>query len=191
MSRALADALPHLVEGYQDEYGPIDHEIYAEAASLWPTLYHYARKMTADETQAWNLLVKTVARVSQRRTECGEIVNLRAYVITVFRRLAVDEMKLARRMNLCALDLHSGATVEQELDRMILARQLFRRMDPFTREVFELLILGYSFAEIAKIRSVDAAVLRTKFRRRMTRLSQQVKEEEDVPPVEPTQLPAK
>lgn len=178
MSRALADALPHLAEGYQDEYGPIDLQVYAEAASLWPTLYNYAMKMTVDETQAWNLLVKTVARVSQRRTECGEIVNLRAYVITVFRRLAVDEMKLAKRMNVCALDMHSEASVEQELDRMILARQLFKRMDPFTREVFELLILGYSFAEIAKTKNVDPAVLRTKFRRRMKRLSQQVSEDD-------------
>ena len=129
-------------------------------------------------------MMKAAAKVSKRKAEFPgeEIHDLKGYLYKVFKNIVFSELeKEAGHREFAAVleqkALDSTEALTQELERKILIDELVQRMDPQTRSVFELLVLGYTFEEIARLTNGKANVLRSRFSKRIRSLSQRITQE--------------
>lgn len=170
--------LPEISCNYVDEFGEIDKAVYLAASSIWPYAHAYALRLTNDEEQARDLMLRAIALVS-KRNRSQTIGNMKGYLILVFKRCVWEEARRAKRFECFSINdletLYDEAN--SELDRMILVKEIVAKMDIETASIFEKLILGYSFAEIALECQTSPTALRTKFRRRLGRLASHIKNE--------------
>jgi DNA-directed RNA polymerase specialized sigma24 family protein len=63
-----------------------------------------------------------------------------------------------------------AAEVDVDLDQKILVEQIMTRMDPENRRIAQLLILGYSFEEIAKQDGTASNILRSRYSKQLARI---------------------
>jgi RNA polymerase sigma factor (sigma-70 family) len=177
---------------YVDEFGSISSDVYQAAGELWPSAQRFALMTLHDAPAGIRLMMKAAARVSHRLDEVGnqEIHDLKGYLFAVFKRMVLSELEKE------AGHLRAASLLEQEtsrdaedlaqiLERKILIDEVVQRMDPQTRRVFELLVLGYTFEEIADRTGVKANVIRSRFSKRINRLTRSIRRE-----IEDTDLPA-
>lgn len=193
-SKRQLTVFPEIDSSYIDQFGFIDKEVYSVALAFWPQANRYALSMALDEARARDLMLITVARVSKIKSERNDIDSVRNYLWLVFKRLLVEELKRNRKFedsHISFDDLNqpgggpwqhseipvTGEDIIERLNKAILIEELLRRMDHETCAIFEKLILGYTFSEIAKSHSQSAPVIRNKFRRRMIRLAEQIREQ--------------
>jgi len=156
-------------DGYSDEYGRIEPEIYETARRIWPEAERFAVSTLHDGAAGRTLLIRAAANVSRayaRRP--GGIDSLKAYLFTAFKHLVLAELKKVRlHQELLAQSRLPAAslinTAAEELDKKILVEQLMQAMDEWTREVFELLVIGYSFEEIGGRLSMLGASVRNRY----------------------------
>jgi DNA-directed RNA polymerase specialized sigma24 family protein len=166
---------PQLDEHYVDEFGSVDLRVYQSAGQIWPAEEAFARSTLADEQAGFRLMIKASVLVSRRLSELdGEIENIPAFLRITYRRLVLAELKkLNGRWMIESDHLAQMPPASRDIDEIetaILIEELFRRMDPWTRKVFELRTLGYGFEMMAEELGMKANVIRARFSREVSRL---------------------
>ena len=175
---------PNIDSSYEDEFGSISADVNKAARELWPRAQKFALLTLRDGHAGMRLMMKAAAKVSKRKAEFPgeEIHDLKGYLYKVFKNIVFSELeKEAGHREFAAVleqkALDSTEALTQELERKILIDELVQRMDPQTRSVFELLVLGYTFEEIARLTNGKANVLRSRFSKRIRSLSQRIGQE--------------
>jgi DNA-directed RNA polymerase specialized sigma24 family protein len=183
MAQHTEIAWPPLEFGYTDEFGWINSEVYRTAGELWPFAENLARSRLHDVAAGQRLLLKAAAHVSKALVERPEpIRNLRAYLSVTYKRLILEELKKSGRTEI--FDTAEGiqrinqerSAVVDDMERKILVQELVQRMDDDMRHVFESLMLGYTFEEIAAEQRTPSNVLRSRYHRMLKRLVKQIEE---------------
>lgn len=171
---------PNLDEGYTDEFGVIDPEVYQAAGELWQRARQQAIHTLGDEQTGHTLLLKAAAQVTQHWHERpAEIGHLKGYLFRTFKHLLWAECKQGQRRH-----AQSGQTMEEpltspfasieQIDNYLAIQQAKRKMDAWTRNVFELLQLGHTYEEIAAMLNTRAVLVRVKFHKRFKKLCRQL-----------------
>jgi hypothetical protein len=170
---------PSITDGYNDEFGWVDPDIYGTAGELWNEWgKSFALSTIHDEMAGQRLMLKAASLVTRRRAAPdAKIENVLAYLHRTYQHLVLAELEKEsghRRsesdtFNDNLLTLTKGS-VPDDLERRILIQQLMRRMDEWTRETFQLLVLGYSFEMIAQLTNKKSNVLRSKFSKQVKQL---------------------
>jgi hypothetical protein len=158
MSKLTGTVWPPLATAYTDEFGHIEPDVYKAAGALWSVrAEQFARSTLGDAPTGLRLMLKAAALVSRKYLEPGmHIENLSAYLFHAYKRLVLAELEKENGRRKRNADIYeelvSRPDEADDVNRKILIEQIMRRMDPWTRGVFELLILGYSFEEIGEAR---------------------------------------
>jgi DNA-directed RNA polymerase specialized sigma24 family protein len=184
MSRSVHTLWPPLDIAYVDEFGQIDPAVYQTAGQLWNQAEQFVLSTLGDAPAGLRLMIKAVALVSRAQaTRPERIHNLTAYLFQTYKHLVLSELRKERghRQQLAKLqteDLLAPSSDDiADLDKQILLEQLMQRMDAWTREVFELLVLGYNFAELGRHWNTSGDRIRKKFDKQVQCLIAQVKSE--------------
>ena len=158
-------AFPTLRETYADEYGPIEAQVYKEAQALWPQAEQFAIRTVGDPQIGINLMYHAAAIVTRIfASEPSKIQSLPGYLFITYKRLVLTELKKENSHRLIEEGLSATMPPEtsaQSVEQKILIEQIRRRMEPKMCKVFELLVLGYSFEEIAPEVGMRANALRS------------------------------
>ena len=167
---------PSLEISYVEEFGPIDPRVHDVAADLWPAAKQLALNALGDSAAGYRLLKRAVAAVSAVSSDRrAGIRDLRAYLFQTYKRLVLAELEKLnghRALDVAAADVTRPASFEADnIERHILVAELVHRMDPWTKEVFENLTLGYSFDEIGRALGSNPHVIRNRFRLACRRLA--------------------
>jgi DNA-directed RNA polymerase specialized sigma24 family protein len=173
-----------VIEGaYTDMFGQIEVEVFRAAGELWPQAERYSRQALRDGQSGQMLLLQAAAIVSRIYVErVGQISDLKAYLYQTFKRLVLARLELERgHRRLESEMLHRTADEPDpsttNLEQKILLQQIVKRMDNWMREIFELLILGHTFEEIARNSNQDAHRLRSKYNKLQKKLIKQIQAE--------------
>src|SRR5262249_6381995 len=117
--------------------------------------------------------VAAVSGLSPDRRE--QIRDLSAYLFQTYKRLVLAELEKLnghRSGDLAAAEILRPAwRPEIDVERQNLVAQVIQRLDPWAREVFENLTLGYSFGEIGQALGSNPHVVRNRFRLALRRLA--------------------
>ena len=141
-------------DGYSDEYGRIGPEIYETARQIWPEAERFAVLTLHDGAAGMTLSMKAAANVTRAYAlRPDEIGSLKAYLFKTFKHLVLADMRKMRLHDELLTQAHPTSanlfnTSAEELDKKILIEQLMSAMDVWTRKVFELRVVVYSFDEI-------------------------------------------
>ena len=167
---------PTLETGYEEESGPVDPEVHRVARDLWPRAERLALDLLHDRVAGYRLLKRAVAALSGLSVDRrAEIRSPAAYLFQTYKRLVLAELEKLNGHRVRELEaaelfrLHGGEA--ERLDRDILIAELVHAMDPWTREVFEAQVLGYSFEEIGLALDSNPHVVRNRFRIALRRLA--------------------
>ncbi|MBI1760537.1 MAG: sigma-70 family RNA polymerase sigma factor [Acidobacteria bacterium] len=166
---------PELDESYTDAFGHVDAAVYAVARALWPRARNYAHAKLNDEAAGQRLLFKAVAAVS--RQDRTRLKDLEAYLWTSFERLVLDELRQRQREHGADGELEGAPNraadaPDQGILQDILIDEIVCRMTPATQQLFNLLTLGYSYEESARMLGTQANVLRSKLAKEIQRIKQ-------------------
>lgn len=164
---------PSIDEAYADVYGRIEPEVYEAAKALWPKAEALALGVLRDVAIGRELMMKAVANVSHvHTTRPAQIKEMKAYVFQSYKYLVLAELKKIRlHTNLeheaYAMEPEPFDATGDKLDQKILIEQLMRSTDDWTRDIFQQLLLGYSFEEIGRKRGVNGRSIGNKFNKRI------------------------
>ena len=170
---------------YVDEFGEIDADVYQTAGKLWEGKGgEFARATLRDVPAGLRLMVRAAADVTRRRRDPGaEIKNLPGYLWTSYRHHVLKELEKEnehRRRDFMDVMESSGRDhTAEDLDRKILVQEVERRMNAFTREVYQYLLLGYEFAEIGEKLNKSPRPLKRRFDRQLMSLMKQIEAEHE------------
>jgi DNA-directed RNA polymerase specialized sigma24 family protein len=167
---------------YVDEFGPINREVYELAATLWPLAVSLIHRTIQDLQTGQNLMIKAVAIVSRKLAEQPEkMTSLHGYLFRTFSRLVSAEFeKETKHGRLALAQTQAGEKAERsdsDIYNAILLQEALTRADPWTREVAELHIIGYTFEEIGKKFGMKANYVRAKWFKGVTRLTETIRRE--------------
>jgi DNA-directed RNA polymerase specialized sigma24 family protein len=180
--------LPHpasdwgtLETSYTDEFGPIAPDVYASAGRLWRQAQAFTSRTLASDggpERASTLLLKAAAQVTSSRDEkTHQIHQLDGYLFKTFKRVVLAELakdENRRRYETEAwLGSELGGMIEN-VERRILLEELVAAMDGWTREVFQLLTLGYSLKEIGRHVRMSERAVSNKYHRRIKSLLRRI-----------------
>ena len=177
MTDSLQIPWPSLDAPYVDEFGCIDKDIHETAGEIWRWAAPYATATLGDAASGQLALKKVCAKITEKRAAGAiRIDNLREYLQTAFKHEVLAQLK---RNRLVDLQLPAEAVTDYGLniDQKILVEQILARMNSEDRRITELLILGYSFEEIAKKDGTHSNVIRS----RHSKLLKRIKRELNVP----------
>ena len=166
-----------------DEFGQIEADVYLVASELWGQAERYSIKVLQDAQTGQRLLLKAAALVSRINKESpAQIDNLKAYLYRTFKRLVLAQLETEnghRRLEVEHLSQfqESVDSLSIDIDRKILIQQIMGRMESSMREIFELLVLGHTFEEIAPQFNQSAHTMRTRYNKRLKKLSKQIRDE--------------
>jgi len=174
----MADSLqvpwPSLDGPYVDEFGSIDKDIHEAAGEIWHWAAAYAIPTLGDEASGQLALKKVCAKITERRAAGAiQIVNLRAYIQTAFKHEVLAQLKRHRSTNV-ELSADPKPDCGLPIDQKILVEQILARMDHEDRRITELLILGYSFEEIARKDGRRSNVLRSRHSKLLKRIKKEL-----------------
>ncbi len=171
---------PEIHEAYEDQFGPIDPDVYKFAAEVWPLAESPSFRNLIDTE---HLLFKAVAMVSRICVEQpGKVSNLKGYLYKTFSRLLLEQLRKQQRheqLDSAVLDRVEALTARSEDDiaRIILVHEIMNRADDWTRETFWALVQGYTLEELAEIKEVKANVIRSKLSKNLSRIRKQLEKE--------------
>lgn len=161
---------PPLNASYLDELGSIDRDVYGAAGEIWPWAAAYSTAILGDEASGQLSLMKVCARITEKRAVGSiEIESLLPYLKTAFKREVLAQLKHNRSVDLEPASA-SASQFETDIDRKILIEEMIRRMDPANRRITELLILGYSFEEIARKDGTRSNVIRSRHSKQLMKI---------------------
>jgi DNA-directed RNA polymerase specialized sigma24 family protein len=162
--------LPPLKEGYEDEFGPIDPQVYQAAREIWPKAVTFGEFSLRDRSLVFNLMMKAAANVS-RSMATGRIQYLHAYLLKTFKRLVVEEREKRLPRSEALSEVPDAVTsVVADLDRKILLREIFAHLNHVDREVVELWMIGHSYERIAQILNLKPHTVGKRINRLVSRL---------------------
>jgi len=170
----MADSLkipwPSLDAPYVDEFGCIDKDIHDTAGEIWRWAAAYAMATLGDEASGQLVLKKVCARITEKRAAGDiQIGKLNAYLQTAFKHEVLAQLKRKRSIDV-DLSAEPGTDYGLDIDQKILVEQILTRMDPQDRRITELLILGYSFEEIARRDGTRSNVIRSRHSKLLRRI---------------------
>jgi DNA-directed RNA polymerase specialized sigma24 family protein len=173
----MADSLqipwPSLDVPYVDEFGCIDKDIHEAAGEIWHWAAAYATATLGDEASGQLALKKVCARITKKRAAGAiRIVTLNAYIRTAFKHEVLAQLKHNRSANF-DLSAEPVTDYDPDIDQKILVEQILARMDPEDRRIAELLILGYSFEEIARKDGTRSNVIRSRHSKLLKRIKRE------------------
>src|SRR6185369_8022842 len=175
----MADSLqifwPSLDAPYIDEFGCIDTDIHEAARQIWRWAAAYAIATLGDEASGHLALKKVCAKITEKRAAGAiQIVNLNAYLQTAFKHEVLAQLKRNRSVNIDA-STEPITDYDLDIDQKILVEQILTRMNSEDRRITELLILGYSFEEIAKKDGTRSNVIRSRHSKLLKRIKRELK----------------
>lgn len=162
--------LPPLQEGYEDEFGLIDPEVYQAARAIWPAAVNFGEFALHDRNLVSNLMLKAAARVSQIIATGKSIEKLNAYLLRTFKRLVAREREkiLPRSVPLSEAPEAILAVVD-DLDRKVLAREIFARLNDRERSTVQMWMMGYTDEQIGQLLDLDPRAVRKRISRFIAR----------------------
>jgi len=165
------EQLPPLSEGYQDEFGSIDPEVYQAARKIWPVAVSFGEFALHDRSLVSNLMMRAAANVSKAMATGKNIKYLNSYLLTTFKRLVVREREqtLPRSYPLSEAP-EAVEDVVADLDRKILAREIFVHLNNQERTTVHLWMMSYTDEQIAQLLDLNPATVRQRISRLITRL---------------------
>lgn len=174
----MADSLqvpwPSLDAPYVDELGSIDKDIHEAAGEIWHWAATFAIATLGDEASGQLALKKVCAKITEKRAAGTiQIVNLRAYIQTSFKHEVLSQLKRHRSTDV-ELSAEPLPDYGLHIDQKILVEQILARMDHEDRRITELLILGYSFEEIARKDGRRSNVLRSRHSKLLKRIKKEL-----------------
>jgi len=176
----MADSLqllwPSVDAPYVDEFGPIDKDVHKAAGEIWRWAAAFAIATLGDEASGQLALKKVCAKITEKRAAGAiRIVKLNAYIQTAFKHEVLAQLKRNRSAE---VDL-SAEPVDYALDinQKILVEQILARMSSEDRRITELLILGYSFEEIAKADGTRSNIIRSRYSKLLKRIKRELQPE--------------
>jgi RNA polymerase sigma factor (sigma-70 family) len=177
---------PHwdaLTPTFKNSFSSINAEAYEAARQVWPNALHFAQHHGLDASDALEPFLKVVESVSKaiERHDSEEIKSLPNYLFRSYQRAIwrkLKEEKQHESLDFVNNDIASIADVSDAMERTILLGEIVARMDKQNHQVFELLILGYSFEEIGRKLNISPNVIRARFSRELRRLAKEVNAEE-------------
>jgi DNA-directed RNA polymerase specialized sigma24 family protein len=161
---------------YDDEFGQVSPEVYTAAREIWPRAREHAARVLADnyDSRARTLLLKAAARVTRMNDSVpGRLENIEGYLFRTFTRVVLAELEKdgnRRRYEALAPGDAELRGQAENVERRILLEEVVALMDEWTREVFELLVLDYSYEDIGRHLGAKPKVIRTRFDRNVKRL---------------------
>lgn len=164
---------PKLDEGYADEFGVIEVEVYRVAGELWPQAAARLNAGLCDHATGLRLMLKAAALVTRvRREQPDHIHNLPAYLRSAFERLVQAEQRKSQQQAQLEQSLETAElrATAATLHNQILVEQLLSRVSEDMRLVFELQLLGYKFEEIARLLNTRPNRLRSRFHKEIKKL---------------------
>jgi DNA-directed RNA polymerase specialized sigma24 family protein len=171
-------SLPPYADAYFDVEGQIDADIYNFAGELWPQAAALARNTINDEAAGQMALARVCARITSARSSGGtQISSLKAYIFRSYKHEIVRLLKIRRLHDLLTANYYeviNESRRDTDVDRKILIEQILARMDAPNREVFELLVLGYSFEKIAKDKGKRSNVIRSAFSKQLQKIRREL-----------------
>jgi len=184
---------PPLETGYVEEFGPVDPEVHDVARDVWTAAEQLAFNVLGDAAAGYPLLKRAVAAVSRMTPDRKlQIRDLRAYLFQAYKRLVLAELEKVnghRTRDVAAAEILRPLSSEaRDIERHILVAELVHRMDPWAREVFENLTLGYSFDEIGQALRSNPHVVRNRFRLALRRLASTIGQKAGKPAANTDQL---
>jgi len=178
---------PHwdaLTPTFKSSFSSINEGIYEAAREIWPNALRLAQHHGLDTSDALDVFLKVVESVSKsiERRESEEIKSLPNYLFRSYQRAiwkSLKEEKHHESLESISEELTSVVNVGDMMERTILLGEIVARMDNQTHQVFELLILGFSFEEIGQKLSTSPNAIRARFSRELRRLASEIKAEEE------------
>jgi DNA-directed RNA polymerase specialized sigma24 family protein len=169
MADSLQITWPSLDAPYVDEFGCIDKDIHQAAGEIWHWAAAFATATLGDEASGQLALKKVCAKITEKRAAGAiQIVSLKAYIRTAFKHEMLAQLKRYRSAD---VDLSAEpGDYGLDMDQKILVEQILARMAPEDRRITELLILGYSFEEIAKKNGTRSNVIRSRHSKLLKRI---------------------
>jgi hypothetical protein len=175
---------PEIQQGYDDAFGPIDPEVYKAAGAIWPLAQAQIIRVLGDLDVGQQLMLKSVAIASRKfAQDPARMTSLKGYILVIFNHLLSKEV--GKEAGHSRIETQLGKTAsspidrpEDEIERVILIHELIARADEWTRKIFEELILGYTFEELAPRYYLKPNVLRARWSKKMRRLREQIRKEE-------------
>lgn len=160
-------------------------EVYETAQSLLPAAESFAKQVGLDAQQAEETLMQAADNVLKAKGRGIEILNLPGYLFTAYKRLVLGLVRRNRNEEPLVDGKQeqlsvSAPHIAQDLEKKILVEEIARRMDPQSKFIFEYLLLGYSYHEIAGKFSerfgvdVKDNALRSKFSKTVHRLEKEL-----------------
>jgi DNA-directed RNA polymerase specialized sigma24 family protein len=169
---------PHwktLSSSFKRSFPALREDVYNAAGEIWPNALRIAHHEGLDDSDARAALFKAIARVSKK--EHGEIKSLRSYLFTTYIRLirrAINDQKRFASLDAINNDISSDEQVAAVMENEVLVGEIIARMHPDLRRIYEGLILGYSFEELARKERKPANVLRSRFSRGVRHLALEI-----------------
>ncbi|HEU0184558.1 MAG TPA: hypothetical protein VFS27_04540 [Blastocatellia bacterium] len=171
---------PEIASAYQDEWGAIAPEVHQAVVSLREQAEGYARATLGAEDAGRTLMAKAAATVTRALEDRQEqISNLQAYLFQTYKRLVQAELEKERTREKILAERageisQNGHNVSDELDQYILIKQLRMRMNPRTRQVFDLLALGHTYDEIGSMMGKSGRAIRNNYYEQIARLKEEL-----------------
>jgi DNA-directed RNA polymerase specialized sigma24 family protein len=176
-------APPEIATAYMDEWGLVTPEVHQAAVALREQAENYARAILHNEETGRTLLAKAAAIVTRALTDQpGHITNLRAYLFQTYKRQVLAELQKEKARERILSERAGGKAVEEridseDLDQRLLIQELRQRMNPRTRQVFDLLSLGHTFEDIGLILTKSSRSVRNKYYEQLARLKKELRDE--------------
>jgi len=145
-------------------------EFLVSARRVWPYVHAHANRELGDKrhdpenatlaAEVWEGVLRSIARSLDRlRVSCAEIANMDSYLIGAFRhrfnRTRHRQQKRERTIQLVAsvkeldsLAMKHGMHSSVDVERRILAKEIFVLMDEWMKRVWTARRYGYSWKEI-------------------------------------------
>jgi DNA-directed RNA polymerase specialized sigma24 family protein len=168
---------PSLDASYRDQFGCIDPDVHNAGGEIWPWAARFATAILRDESEGQLALLKVCAKISEKRaTGSIQVEKLRPYIRSSFKREVLARLK-ARRLTNVDPPAEDAVEAEFDLDQRILVEEIMARMDPAMRRVTELLILGFTFEEIARKDGTQSNLIRSKYSKQLAKIKTELTEE--------------
>jgi DNA-directed RNA polymerase specialized sigma24 family protein len=163
--------------------GWVDPEVYRAAGEVWGKSGEaLAHRLLGHGPAGLPFMREAAARVTHYMAKSSAVIgNLEGYVFRTYERLLLAEVRHRNKyqpLDQEALDTQAlswmGDTDPGDVERDILLEQIISLMDEWTREVFELRVLGHGFEFIAGVVGMRSNHVRSLFHKRMQQLMKQV-----------------
>jgi RNA polymerase sigma factor (sigma-70 family) len=156
--------------------------VYNAAGEIWQRGRGYAHSRGIDDALTHTAMIRAIAKVSRRLKRPAPNLKtpgaLKRYLFTSFRNCLLDEIKNQQSSAGTKLedleavaDQSSSESLAEQIEKKILLEEIVRHMDDKTRFIYERLILGYTFEEIAETMGTQSNVLRSRFSKSMRRIA--------------------